>query len=82
MSKKTSKPATPEPYTPTVINGFKIFATIADGWRCTFIDQDRMYMVHPDHQPVIVEMRSIQEGDILPRETDERVTFAPQLGGA
>lgn len=71
----------PAPPTVTEVNGFKVFATIAEGWRVTFIDQDRMYMVHPDHQPVIVEVRSVQQGDVLPRDTDERVTFAPQLGG-
>lgn len=79
--KKTKSIGTDITAAPTVVQGFKIFATIADGWRVTFLDQDRMLMAHPNKQPVIVEMRSIQEGDVLPRATDERVSVAPQLGG-
>lgn len=63
----------------TVISGFRIMATIAEGWRTTFIDQDRLMLVHPDFPPRIVEMRSIKEGDVLPREDDTVVAPPPGL---
>lgn len=63
------------------MSDFKIIATIAEGWRAKFLDQERVMLIHPDHQPRIVQMKTIVEGDILPRDTDEALVISSQLGG-
>lgn len=68
--------------TDTIIKGFSIHATVAAGWRVTQINPDRLLLAHPSFPPRIVEMRSIQAGDVLPRATDEALGFPPTVAGS
>lgn len=63
------------------IDGITLLAEVKEGWRCTPVDKDRLVFVHPDFPPKMVELSSINEGDELPRDTDETVLPPPQLGG-
>lgn len=64
-----------------MVNGRTLIATIAEGWRATQADPDRLLLVHPDHPPRVIEMRSIKEGDILPRDIDMVLAPPPAVGG-
>lgn len=62
------------------VEGLRVLATLADGWRATFL-QDDLVLVHPEYAPRLVRVASINEGDVLPREIDETVSFPPIIGG-
>lgn len=61
------------------IDGIKVLARIKQGWRSKPIDADRLIFIHPDYEPRVVELSSIKEGDTLPRDTDEVISFPPSL---
>lgn len=61
--------------------GARIYATLKDGWTGRFIDGDSVMLVHPDHPPYLITLSSIEEGDVLPRDTDTAVQPPPGLGG-
>lgn len=65
-----------------VLTGYKVTATIKPGWRYTGMGDGRLMFVHPDHAPMIVDLNSIEEGDELPRDTDEALSFPPTVGGS
>lgn len=66
---------------PQVLTGFKNVATIKSGWRVLLQPDGRAFLSHPDHQPRIVDLATVEEGDELPRDTDEALSFAPAVGG-
>lgn len=67
---------------PQVLTGYKHLATIKPGWRFNDMGDGRLMFTHPDNAPMIVSLSSINEGDELPRDTDEALSFPPTVGGA
>lgn len=66
---------------PEKIEGARYLATIKPGWRTLMNKQGRLYLVHPDQGTRIIELTSIEEGDVLPRDTDAAIDFSPGVGG-
>lgn len=76
------KKSKPEPQPMTLDNPPPpMAANIADGWRTRFLPGGRMVMVHPDHMPRIVDLKTVKSGETLPRDVDEELSFPPSLGG-
>ena len=67
---------------PRLLPGFRHVATIKEGWRVVLQPDNRAMFIHPDHQPRIVDLNSVEEGDVLPRDNDEVLGYAPPVGGA
>lgn len=56
-------------------------ATIKDGWTASLQREGYMRLDRPGEPPAMVELASINDGDELPRDTDERFAFPPAVGG-
>ena len=80
MAKKIKGEIVDEPK-PQVLTGLKHVASIKPGWRVNLQPDGRAFMAHPDHQPRIVDLSTVAEGDELPRDTDEVLGFAPPVTG-
>lgn len=66
---------------PRELTGMQHVATITDGWTARLQREGYLLMSHPEHKPVMVELASIKDGDVLPRDTDERFEFPPAVEG-
>ena len=61
--------------------GITIVATLKEGWRGKFKAPGELILIHPEHHPRRVDLATIREGDLLPRDTDEALGFSPTIGG-
>lgn len=76
MAKETLLGAAPQG-----IGGAVFLATITEGWTARLQREGYILLAHPEHPPRIVELASVKEGDILPRDTDEAFEFPPRVEG-
>ena len=49
---------------------FKLLCSIRSGWRALFYGK-RIVLVHPNNAPSMAWLDGINEGDVLPRDSDE-----------
>ena len=61
--------------------GIAPFATIKEGWNARLFKDGYIVLTHAAHEPRVIELATIREGDDLPRDTDEAVAFPPAVGG-
>ena len=66
---------------PRELTGQRYAATIKEGWTARLQREGYMLLAHLEHKPVMVELASIKDGDVLPRDEDERFEFPPAVGG-
>lgn len=63
------------------IGGIAATVRVKTGWRLKALGKDRLVFTHPEHEPRVVELASINEGEELPRDDDMVIGYPPGLTG-